>query len=179
MPRIPWTNKEVGQSMPSLANLRGEMDRLFENFVREPFGLEWPFGQRGYAPAVDLGETSDEVVIRAEIPGIDPNDLEVTVAGGQLTLAGEKKDVAATTGRDFYHTESRSGRFRRTIPLTQAVDPGQVEAEYANGVLTIRLKKVPAVAPKRIDVKVREGEPPGEPSPSEPPPDVSVSGEEG
>jgi HSP20 family protein len=134
------------------------MDRLLDTFIREPLGLEWPFGQRGCAPSVDLAETNEEVVVRAEIPGIDPDNLEVTVVGGQLVLAGEKKDVSESSGRDFYHTESRFGRFRRTIPLSQAVDAENAEANYTDGVLTIRFKKIPAVAPKRIEVKVCQGE---------------------
>lgn len=160
MARISWRNKqrEGSPSVPSLASLRGEMDRLLETFVREPFGLEWPFGQRSYAPTIDLAENNDEVMIRAEIPGIDPQELEVTVSGGQLVLAGEKRDISESSGQDFYHVESRFGRFRREIPLSQAVDPEGVEADYANGVLTIRLKKIPAAAPKRIDVKTQAGE---------------------
>ncbi len=182
MALIPWKNKqrEGGQSTPSLTSLRGEMDRLLDTFVREPLGWEWPFGPRGCTPSIDLAETNDEFVVRAEIPGMEPDDLEVTVAGGQLVLAGEKRDVSEATGHDFYHTESRFGRFRRAIPLSQAVDPDQVEADYTNGVLTVRLKKVPAVAPKRIDVKIRAGQSQGEapataPIPTDPAPDAGAN----
>jgi len=168
MALISWRSKqrEGGQAVPSLTNLRNEMDRLLDTFIREPFGLEWPFGQRGWAPTVDLAETNEEVLIRAEIPGIEPDDLEVTISGGQLVLAGEKKDVSETGDLDLYHRESRFGQFRRDIPLSQAVDPDQIDADYTNGVLRIRLKKTPAAEPKRIQVKNRHDEPRDEtPSP--------------
>ena len=140
-----------------LANLRSEIDRLFESFLREPFGaIEWPFGsERGWAPAVDVAEDGREFTVRAEMPGLDPKDLEVTISGSHLVLAGEKKETTEKEGKDYYHTESRFGSFRRTIPLPDAVDPEHVEAEYTNGVLVIHLKKSPSAATKRIDVKVK------------------------
>jgi len=157
---MPWKNKQTENdpSAPSMATLRSEIDRLLDTFIREPFGLDWSFGQRGLTPPIDLAETTKEVFVRTEIPGVDPNDLEVTFSGGQLVLAGEKKDLAQTSGRDFHHVESRFGRFRRVIPLNQPVDPDRVEAEYANGVLTIRLQKVATAAPKRINVKTPSSE---------------------
>jgi HSP20 family protein len=158
---IPWKNKqpEVGRTEASrLATLRSEMDRLLDSFVREPLaGWEWPFaGGRGWSPALDVAENDQEVTVRAEIPGVDPKDLEISVAGGQLTLAGEKKESSEKSGKDFYHTETRYGSFRRSVPLPETVDPQQVDAEYANGVLTVRLKKSPSAAAKRIEVKVKE-----------------------
>ncbi|MBN1908743.1 MAG: Hsp20/alpha crystallin family protein [Pirellulales bacterium] len=158
---IPWRNKqsedsETGRS--SLTTLRGEMDRLFDRFVREPFGaLEWPFGEPGaWSPTVDVAESDTEITIRAEVPGIEPADLDVTLAERQLVLAGEKKESTEHQGKDYWHTESRFGSFRRSIPLPEAVDPKDVDAQFANGVLTIRLKKSPAAAPKRIEVKVNK-----------------------
>lgn len=167
---IPWRGKQrepVTTEAPSLASLRGEIDRLFDTFVREPFGsLEWPFaGERGWIPAVDLAEDDREVTVRAEVPGMKPEDLDVTISGSQLVLSGEKKQAAASEGKDFYHTESRYGAFQRSIPLPQEVDPENVEAEYAHGVLTVRLKKCPSAVARRIDVRAG-----GQASPGSPPP---------
>lgn len=161
MALIPWRNKirerGPGETSP-LATLRSEIDRLFESFLREPFGgIEWPFGsERGWAPTVDVAEDEKEYTVRAEVPGLDPKDLEVSISGSHLILAGEKKESTERQGKDFYHTESRFGSFHRTIPLPDAVDPESVEAEYANGVLVVHLKKLPSAAAKRIDVKVRD-----------------------
>jgi len=158
---IPWRQKEteIGRGEISrLAALRSEMDRLLDSFVREPLaGWEWPFaGGRGWSPALDVAENEREVTVRVEIPGVDPKDLDITVAGGQLTLAGEKKESTEQSGKDFYHTETRYGSFRRSIPLPEAVDPQQVDAEYSNGVLLIRLKKSSSTPSKRIEVKVKQ-----------------------
>lgn len=161
MALIPWRNKlrERGPAETSpLATLRSEVDRLFDAFVREPFGsLEWPFGsERGWAPAVDIAEDEHEFTVRAEVPGLKPQDLDVTISGNHLILAGEKKESTEKKAADFYHTESRYGAFRRSVPLPQAVDPNRVDAEYADGVLVIHLKKSPSAAARRIDVKVKD-----------------------
>jgi len=156
---IPWKNKQrqPGSETSSLATFRDDMDRLFETFIREPFGaIDWSFGSgRGWMPPVDVAETEHEVTVRAEVPGIAPEDLDVSVSGQQLILSGEKKETAQKEGEDFCHTETRYGSFRRSIPLPQAVDPQKVQAEYANGVLTIHLEKTPTTAPKRITVQVK------------------------
>ena len=153
--------REGEPSLRSLTKLRSEIDRLLESYVREPLStIEWPFGvSRGCTPPIDLAENPEEVIVRAEIPGVDPKDIEVTVSGGQLFLAGEKPDVVQAAGRDFYHSESRFGRFHRAIPLPQTVDPEQVEAECVHGVLTVRLKKAASIPPKRVEIKLRENEP--------------------
>lgn len=161
MSLIPWKNKlreREGEETSPLAALRTEMDRLFDSFVREPFGaLDWPFtGERLWAPAVDVAENDEEVTIQAELPGIEPENLEVSVLGNQLVLSGEKKESHEKRGKDFYHSERRFGAFRRAIPLPDAIDAEKVNAEFAHGVLTIRFQKSPAGAAKRIEVKVKE-----------------------
>ena len=136
--------------------LRSEIDRLFDSFVREPFGaLDWPsWGGGKWSPAIDVAESDKEVTVRAELPGIDPKDLDVTVAGNQLVLSGEKKESSETKDKGFYHSETRYGSFHRTVPLPEGVDTEHVDAQYANGVLTLRLAKTPQAATKRIEVKV-------------------------
>ena len=161
MALIPWKSKQRERSPAEaspLATLRSEIDRLFDSFVREPLGgFEWPFGsERGWSPAVDVAEDEQEFTVRAEVPGLRPEDLDVTISGNHLVLAGEKKESTEKKGKDYYHTESRFGSFQRSIPLPQAVDPENVHAEYANGVLVIHLKKSPSAAAKRIDVKVKD-----------------------
>ncbi len=161
MTLVRWKNRPPRSShgeLSPLAALRNEMDRLFEGFTREPLGgIEWPFLASGrWTPAVDVSEDDKTLTIRAEVPGIDPEDLEVTVSGDQLVLAGEKKESVEKSEKDFYQSERRFGSFRRTVPLPEAVDPDKVQAEYANGVLTIYLYKSEATAAKRIEVKVKD-----------------------
>lgn len=160
MALIPWRSKQGdgGRTEGSpLATLRTEMDRLFDTYLREPWAaMEWPFGpERPWAPAIDVAETEDEVTVRAEIPGIDPKDLDVSVTGSELTFSGEKKETMEKKDKNFFRSETRYGSFRRSVTLPATVDPNQVEADYANGVVTIRLKKAQKTPAKRVEIKVK------------------------
>jgi HSP20 family protein len=157
---IPWRNKQQesrGGELSPLTAFRSEMDRLFDSFVREPFGaVDWPlWGGGKFSPAVDVAENDKELTVRAELPGIDPKDLEVAVTGSQLVISGEKKESSEHDGKDFYRSETRYGSFRRSLPLPDGVDTENVDAQYANGVLTLRLKKTAPAATKRIEVKTK------------------------
>jgi len=162
MSLIPWRNRsadEPSRGLSTLASLRADMDRLFDAFVREPFGaLDWPArGAGDWSPAIDLAETDTEYTVRAELPGLDPKDLDISVTENQLVLSGEKKETVERREKGYYHSESRFGSFRRSIALPGAIDSTKVDAEFKSGVLTIHLAKSPENAPKRIEVKVKEG----------------------
>jgi HSP20 family protein len=156
---IPWRSKRStdDQGEQPIARLRTEMDRLFESFFREPFGaLQSAWRERaGWMPAIDVSETESEVTIRAELPGIDPKDLDVSVVGNQLTLSGEKRESTEQKEKGYYQSETRYGAFRRTVPLPPGVDPSQVEAKYEHGVLTLQIKKSPEALPRKIQVQVK------------------------
>jgi HSP20 family protein len=159
MSLIPWLNKREGQASeltPMLA-LRSEVDRLFDSFFREPFGaVNWPALNPGqWSPAIDVTDNDKEVTVRAELPGIDPKDLEVSVLGNELVLSGEKKESSETKEKGCYHSETRYGSFRRMLPLPEGLDTEHVDAQYSNGVLTLHLAKTPQAATKRIEVKVK------------------------
>ncbi len=158
MSLMPWKNKRESRELAPMVSLRREMDRLFDSFLREPFGLmDWsPWGaEKGWTPAVDIAEDDKEVTVRAEMPGIDPKELDVSVSGNQLTLSGEKKESSETREKGFYQSETRYGSFRRVISLPEGVDTEHVDAQYANGVLTLRLQKTTPAVQKKIEVKVQ------------------------
>jgi HSP20 family protein len=153
----PWRNRRGdgrGQVAP-LTAFRSEMDRLFDSFFREPFGGMELMEPDKWSPAIDIAEDDKEVTVRAEIPGIDPKDLDVTVVGEQLVLSGEKKESKETKEKGFYHSETRYGSFHRTVPLPEGVDTEHVDAQYNNGVLTLKMPKTPQAAKKRIEIKVK------------------------
>ena len=150
---VPWSNKRKTGELSSLSELRHEMDRLFDSFMRNPLGsLSDTFGTRHWLPTVDVAETGEEITVRAEIPGVDPKDLEITVAGSRLTIAGEKRESHEQSDKDLHWSESRYGSFRRSIDLGSPVDAEQIRAECEQGVLTVKLKKTKAAAAKRIAV---------------------------
>ncbi len=148
MAMIPWR----GRTLPvaTLTSLREEMNDLLSRFwshTSEPFGLaEW-------SPALDVSETDDAVLVHAEIPGIDPKELDIAVVGNTLTLRGEKKSEAEQEGTNYHRVERRYGAFTRSLRLPAAVDAEHVTAKAAAGVLEIRLPKREEAKAKRIEIK--------------------------
>jgi len=104
-------------------------------------------------PAVDLSETDNEVVVKASLPGVKAEDVDISVNDGILTVKGEKKYDDKTEGENFYRREIRYGAFSRSIPLPAAVDQDKAEAAFADGVLTVTLPKSAAAKPKQIKIK--------------------------
>lgn len=107
-------------------------------------------------PRLNVAEDADNVYVEAVVPGIDPKELDVSVLGDRLTVSGEKKASDDGVAREKIHrTERAAGKFIRTITLPSEVDPDQVKAEYAHGILKITLAKQAAAKPRQIEVKVQ------------------------
>ena len=104
-------------------------------------------------PAVDLLETDNEVVVKASLPGVKAEDVDISVNDGILTVKGEKKSDDKTEGENFYRREIRYGAFSRSLPLPAAVDQEKAEATFADGVLTVTLPKSAEAKPKQIKIK--------------------------
>ena len=130
------------------------MNKLFDSFLRKPIGTisETFNAWNRCGPALDVSQTDTTVSVHAELPGVDPNEIEVNVNGDRLTIAGEKKETSEKANQDVFHREVKYGRFSRTIQLPTSVDPQDVSADYANGVLTVSLKKTPNAAGRRIPI---------------------------
>jgi len=156
MALIPWRHKHSGGEVTPAAGFRHEMDRLFDSFFREPFG--W-FGERGgmevWYPSVDVEDSEKEVTVRAEVPGVAADDINLTIADNTLTISGEKKEESERKGEGFYHRERHFGSFERQFALPEGVDTDKIEAKFKKGVLTVTLPKKPeAIKPeKKIEVK--------------------------
>lgn len=135
-----------------LPAIKREMDRMFERWFG---GLELPdLGfETEWAPALDVSETKDAVTIKAEVPGIDAKDIEVTLEGQVLTIKGEKKEEKEEKEEHYYRKERSYGAFARSIRLPASVEVGKVAATFKNGVLTVTLPKTPAAKGTAIPVK--------------------------
>ncbi|KKL13507.1 hypothetical protein LCGC14_2525090, partial [marine sediment metagenome] len=130
-----------------------EMDRLF-NSVFGDFGeSDRRWGHSGWGPPLDVEETDKEFFVRAEIPGVHADDLELSMCGDSLVISGEKKESEEKKEKGYWYQERRFGSFRREVPLPSAVDADNVEAEYKDGVLHVKLHKAQEALPKRIPVK--------------------------
>jgi HSP20 family protein len=141
-----------------IARLRDEMDRTFDRFFNEPFGLLGAIEPKalrsnGWVPPLDVSETDTELTIRAEVPGIVAKDLDISVSGAMLTIAGQKEETTEKKEEDFYRCERSFGSFRRVVELPDTVDADKVTAESDNGVLTIHIAKKPGAKPKQVEVK--------------------------
>ncbi len=135
-----------------VSRLRREMDRLWEDFFGpgrlglRPFEMEW-------APPVDVSETAEQVVVKAEVPGIDPKDISVSLSGDLLTIKGEKKSEREEKKESYHLVERSYGSFSRAVRLPVSVNADKIEAKYDKGVLTITCPKKEEVKPKAIEIK--------------------------
>ncbi len=138
-----------------LAGLRDAMGRTLEQFLNEPWGLVEPkmLRSEGWFPPIDVSENNSEVTIRAEVPGVAVKDLDISVTGNMLTIAGQKEEYDEKKGEDFYRSERRFGSFRRVIDLPDIIDANKVTAEADNGVVTIHVAKAPGAKPRQVEVK--------------------------
>jgi HSP20 family protein len=134
-----------------LSTLQDEINRLFE----APFpGLERSEAFNTWAPALDLYEDKDNLVVHAELPGMKKEEIDISLHEGNLTIAGERKIEKQYGEKETQRSERFFGRFQRTISLPKTVDAGAVKASYKDGVLTVTLPKSPEAKPKQIEVNV-------------------------
>ena len=135
-----------------LASLRESMDKLFEEFfTRRPERARAPLV---WQPAIEAYETDGDVVVRAELPGIDPKQVEITVRDDTLTVKGEAKTEQEEKGRNYYRRELRYGSFVRSLALPSGVQGDAAKASYKNGILEIRVPKSERAKPKSVKVEV-------------------------
>lgn len=134
-----------------LDQLRREMDALLHRFGGAPAESgDW----RGVYPPVNLYESGDAYVLTAELPGVEPDDIHVSLEGSTVTLHGERKiDYATRDETSLHRRERQAGSFRRSFELPAAIDGDHVEARHRNGVLVLRLPKTPEAQPRQISVQ--------------------------
>ena len=134
-----------------IMSMRESMDRLFEDFFsRRPRTA----GPLVWQPAVEVAETDTEVVVKAELPGIDPKHVEVSVTDDGLSIKGEARAEQEERKRNFYRRELRYGMFQRTIPLPTEVKGEEAKATFRHGILEVKVPKAERVRPKAVKVEV-------------------------
>jgi HSP20 family protein len=155
MSLIRWQRPETNVWSPfrHLSLLRHEIDRLFDSPLNALSSDSQQF-LSGWAPAVDLHEERDHLVLRAELPGMKKEDIDISLHGDVLTLSGERKEEKEYEKAETYRSERFLGKFQRIFTLPVAVDANKVQASYRDGILTVHLPKSEEAKPKQIDVKV-------------------------
>lgn len=135
-----------------LDSFQSDMNRLFDSF----FGRREASGGNGYGrrwiPAMDLVETEDDLVLRADLPGLDRDDIEIEVKDNTLTVCGERKAEQEEKGEGFYRVERAFGSFSRSLDLPRGIDAGAVQASFDKGVLEVRIPKPEERKPTRVEI---------------------------
>lgn len=139
------------QPMSDLVSLRDAMDRLFEDSFVTPRTWATPFASS--EPNLDVYETGNEVVVKATLPGIKPEDVDITLTGDVLTITGETKEETEQTDKNYIRRERRYGSFSRTVALPEGLEGDKADAKFENGVLTLSIPKSEQIKPKKIQVK--------------------------
>jgi HSP20 family protein len=148
---IPWRQR----SADLLDTFRQDMRDVFERFFGEPV-----IAEKGemltWAPRVDIAETDKEIQVKADLPGVDAKDVEISVSDGSLVLRGEKKEEREEKKKDYHRVERFEGRFYREIPLPSGTDPDKISATSSKGVVTVSIPKAAQAQAKKITVKTQD-----------------------
>ena len=132
--------------------LRRQMDRLFED-MGSLTGWERP-ERLTYAPAIELKETDEAMILKAQVPGIEAKDLDVEVTRDSVILSGEHRQEERTEEKGYYRSEFRYGSFRRVVPLPTEVKTDKVKAEFKDGVLMLTLPKIEEEVRKAVKIRL-------------------------
>ena len=139
--------------MGNLQSFQDEMNRMFNQFFRGGAGEEAGWGVRTWAPPVDIYETDDALVLKAELPGVSKDDVSIEIHQNTLILRGQRKHEAEVKEDRYHRVERAYGTFQRSFVLPTLVDQEHVQASYTDGVLELRLPKSEAAKPKRIAIQ--------------------------
>jgi len=147
------TRNNVWDPVGELDRIRREIDDMFDPAARRFFsdGLF----DREFSPAMDVVENEDGFLVSVDLPGVNREDLDISVADNVLTIKGEKKDSREHKEGKFFRKESWEGSFQRTLALPQGVDTGKIDAKMRDGVLALSLPKREEAKPRQIAVSVK------------------------
>src|SRR3954469_22473055 len=138
-----------------ISSLQQEMNRLFNTFFEAPAASGGPGnGARRWVPAMDLVETDEHFVLRADLPGLSQGDVELSLEDNVLTLSGERKAEHEERGEGFYRVERATGAFSRSLTLPEGVDGDAIAARFDKGVLEVRIPKPEQRRPRKLQIQV-------------------------
>ena len=161
-----------------LNTIQSEMNRLFNTFFDSPApaaGHSNGQSLRRWIPAMDLVETEDAFVLRADLPGLSEQDVNIELEDNVLTLSGQRKAEHEERGEGYYRVERASGAFSRSLTLPDGVEPGRVQASFDRGVLEVRIPKPEQRKPRKVTISAGgSGQPTIEGSESQGEPDAAA-----
>lgn len=139
----------------SFRNAFEQLDRMrrqFDQLFGDDYGASHGLLGAGVFPQINMTEDADRFYIRAELPGVKTDDLEMQATGKSLSIAGERKIEAENEGVRYHRREREAGKFSRVIAMPTEIDPDRIEAKMQDGILTIRVPKAEAVKPRQITI---------------------------
>lgn len=156
MALIPWRPKELWwDPFRDLEAIQNEMNRLFDSSLIRWGGRETGLFEGVWSPAIDIYDSKDNIMVKADIPGMKKDEIDVSVHNDTLILKGEKKEEKETKEKGSIRTERFYGSFNRAIRLPAQVDAANVSAAYKNGVLELVLPKKEEAKPKQLQIEVK------------------------
>ncbi len=154
MALVKWSPFEMWDPFREMRALQDRINRLFEAPLGKHGRTEDSMLTDGWFPPVDIREDANSIYLKAEIPGVKKEDLNISLDNDVLTIKGEKKQENDVKEENFHRMERYYGSFSRSFSLPSGVDPTKVNATYKDGILTLTLSKKEESKPKKIDVKV-------------------------
>jgi HSP20 family protein len=142
-----------------LNTIQSEMNRLFNTFFEGAPGGNVASSGRRWIPAMDLVETGDEFVLRADLPGLSEDDVKVELEGGVLTVSGERETEDEQRGQDYVRLERSTGAFARSLTLPDGIDPDNIKASFDRGVLEVPIPKPEQSNPHKVAISVGRSQP--------------------
>ncbi len=142
------------QPFPELMSLRQAMERLFEDSFVTPTRILSTFGPAVATP-IDMYHTANDMVIKATLPGVKPEEVDITITGDTLTIKGETKAEEKIKREDYLYQEHRYGTSSRSVTLPSGLNTDKAEASFDNGILTLTIPKSEEIKPKQIKVKAK------------------------
>ena len=137
-----------------MVNLRGRMDRLFDQLAGHPWENNEGLAATPWNPPVDVYETNGSIILKADLPDVKQNDVEIAIEGNTLTIKGERKRESEVQEKSYYRIERSYGTFTRSFTLPPTIDTEKIDASFSQGVLKLTLPKREESKPKQIKVKV-------------------------
>lgn len=159
MSLLPWKKSQsipaTAQMSPSISPFQQDMQRMFDRFFGRSFPMTSFSGFESFSnyPAINCSDSGDAVIVRAEVPGLEPGDVEISVEGNMLILRGEKREEHRDEKENCFYMERSYGSFMRRIELPSNVDTNAAEAHLEKGILNLRLPKVAGEASRTIKVQ--------------------------
>jgi len=156
MSLIRWNpTHEIDRWPSDFFGIQREINRVFDNFVRGGVQADENFQMSYWTPAVDIAEQENDYVVKMELPGVNKDDVKISLESNILTIKGEKKQEKEEKNKNVHRLERTYGSFQRSFTLPTTVKSDTIDAFFKEGVLTISLPKAEEAKPKQIEVKVK------------------------